>query len=175
MKIIKQLIAVTVALQILSSFPVYRAFADELSDNSSNMAYDTSVDKTIYYLKNEQDEISAWTKNNHDYTSDITNVIEYVYDNTDDLTDEKYELLNSMIVNSADFLWLGDILNTDDLSRYLLVNELQYSYKKELLLSLQNLDGGYGLADGYASDIIDTKLALKTLADLGDTKMNLKY
>ena len=62
------------------------------------------------------------------------------------------------------------ILNCDNLSCMLLINELQNEKDMDVFKGMQNADGGFGLFEGYASDIIDTKLALKTLADLGETK-----
>ena len=47
---------------------------------------------------------------------------------------------------------------------------MQNEWDLEWLKSLQNFDGGFGLAKGYASDIIDTKLALKALTDIGETE-----
>ncbi len=64
----------------------------------------------------------------------------------------------------------NDIYNTDDLVKYLLINNLNDEWYINWLISSQNPDGGFGLAEGYSSDIIDTKLALKMLADLGETE-----
>ena len=37
-------------------------------------------------------------------------------------------------------------------------------------LMFQNPDGGFGLSEGYTSDIIDTKLTLKALTGIGETE-----
>ncbi len=59
-------------------------------------------------------------------------------------------------------------------SNYILIEELQEDDCVLLLLISQNPDGGFGLAENYASDIIDTKIALKALADLGETEAMTK-
>ncbi|MDE7389574.1 MAG: hypothetical protein K2M82_01325, partial [Lachnospiraceae bacterium] len=61
-------------------------------------------------------------------------------------------------------------VNTDIVSKYLLLEFFQEEEYIEYILNSQNPDGGFGLAKNYASDIIDTKLALKALADLDETE-----
>lgn len=59
MKMIKKLVAVIAALQLLSSFTVCQAAADKLNDNIPNPTYNTIVDKTINYLDNNRNVLST--------------------------------------------------------------------------------------------------------------------
>lgn len=82
--------------------------------------------------------------------------------------------LSEMIFSIEECFYEQDILNNDQLSRYLLFKNLQNDCTVNYFLDAQNLDGGFGIDKGYTSDIIDTKLALKTLADLGETEAMTK-
>lgn len=102
------------------------------------------------------------------------NIIEYIYDNDITLMDSEIKMIDTIIENTADSLWGKQYVNIDDLSHYLLIDELQGGKEQVFLRIFQNPDGGFGLAKNYASDIIDTKLALKALADLGETEAILE-
>ena len=127
------------------------------------------VDISIDYLQYSENEDSAWI-NNNDYTADIVNVLEYVNDNISGLSISQKERLFNMILNSSDYVSNKDYINIDEFSHYLLIDELLAPYELDYIISSQNPDGGFGLTEGYASDIIDTKLALKALADLDETE-----
>ena len=98
-------------------------------------------------------------------TANITDILEYEI-----LTGYENEILSDILSLSTDYFKMIYILNCDNLSCMLLINELQNEKDMDVFKGMQNSDGGFGLSEGYASDIIDTKLALKTLADLGETK-----
>lgn len=60
--------------------------------------------------------------------------------------------------------------NTDTVSKYLILDFFQEEEYIEYLLRNQNSDGSFGLDKSFAGDIIDTKLALKALTDIGETE-----
>lgn len=78
--------------------------------------------------------------------------------------------IDALIANASDYQYTQGTDNTDVLSKYLLIDELKELDSINRLKSIQNPDGGFGLTEGYTSDIIDTKLALKALTDIGETE-----
>lgn len=130
-------------------------------------SYDTA-DNALNYLFQEQRNNLFWMKNNHNYTYHIADICEYVYGSrVMNNQDVEQELCN--IIEELYILMCNDSqLNTDMLSEYILLDKFHFSEERWLFVQLQNPDGGFGLAEGYTSDIIDTKLALKALIDIGE-------
>ena len=165
----KRLVALMSALQLVLSIPVFTANAEENNNSNQSQKMLDAFKNSIEYLKNDLETEKSWISNNFDYTADVANSIEFVYNNILDLSNDQYDSAIDLVEQATDIIVDNDISNNDDLSRYLLVSELQNPNEIEWLLSSQNPDGGFGLAEGYASDIIDTKLALKALEDIGET------
>ena len=167
MKIIKRLIAVVATFQFLVSTPVYQAFAkgSAIESHSLITTDDNALEIGLSYLDNTQDEYGAWGEFGKIQTADITNILEYIRND-----DQSETVISNLIVNAADYLWIERDYNVDDSSKYLLIDEFQDAWEVSGFIEYQNANGGFGLDKGYTSDIIDTKLALKMLADLGETE-----
>lgn len=134
--------------------------------------------------------VNASYVNNHNEAFDIGGAINYIY-----FRDDNSEVAEKIMVhllyleresillseNEANYAYLyrwctgdslvsGNITNNTDTLSYCLIStfEKENSYLSQFL-SLQNPDGGFGLAKNYKSDILDTKIALKALQVLGET------
>lgn len=156
-----------VVLQAMYLLPI-SAFAEEppLDTNLSMtniILAENAINDGLFYLDEAQDEYGAWGRNRKQYTSSIANILEFINNNYSS------EISTSHMINNVGnyYYYIENAYNIDDLSKYLLIDELRNEWDIDWLLSSQNPDGGFGLAEGYTSDIIDTKLALKTLCDLG--------
>lgn len=116
-----------------------------------------AVTEAVKYLKAMQTN-HMWTNGELVGNTDIVDILEYT-NNTEyansDITD--------MIDAANNYVESLDIENVDDYSRYLLLNDLiDFEYLNELKAA-QNSDGGFGLEEDYASDVIDTMLAIRAL------------
>lgn len=167
MSLIKRLISSILIFNLIFLTPSISAFAEETSPSDS---YNESVSETISFLKENQVNDHSWLINDLSISMDLSGIIESVYDISFGLFDEDYDVMDSMINISLDFLHNYHYRNNDDLFRYLQINAFHSNYLLDTVISLQNQDGGFGLAKGYSSDIIDTKLALKALTDIGETE-----
>ena len=78
--------------------------------------------------------------------------------------------IQSTIEKSEKFFDEIYIINVDTISNSIISCHAYNDYDLMYLYETQNPDGGFGLAEGYTSDIIDTKLALKALIDIGETE-----
>jgi hypothetical protein len=116
-------------------------------------------ERAIDWLKNSQNNDGSFgDKLNIYYTAQLLESLEY----QEDIDDEK----------TAAFLWLKDreAMSNDDLFRKNLaiiksdentddnVNEIETD-------TLQNRDGGFGLSEGYNSDVLDTVLAINCMIE----------
>lgn len=167
MKKVRLLALLIAVVQVLYLLPI-SVFAEESSDikvlKSPNyeLVYNT-VELSISYMNDKQLENGTWGGKN--INADIANILEYIYSN-----EHKSDKVLGMLNDASDYFYMEDILNIDDLSRYLLIDDIRDEEEAIRLSDSQNTDGGYGLHKGYTSDIIDTKLALKALADLEKTE-----
>lgn len=166
MIIFKKVICGVSALALFLSVSNLTAFAEEQQDNT-HKTVQAICDSSVSYLYEKQTPEIGWQVNNHNYTDDIASIIECIYEiNGNNST----ELFRSMLNKSAEYLWSKGIRNVDELTERLAVKDLQETDIINILLYCQNTDGGFGLDEGYTSDIIDTKLALKALTDIGETE-----
>ena len=168
----KRLIAALLTFHVICTFPCVNAYAGMFNDDFQNQSIINVVDTSVEYLIKTQNAEYAWISNNKDYTANIINTFEYITCNASNIIDEakESERILKTIEKPSSYLWYKYYHNTDDLSYYLIVDKLQDYESIDELLCAQNDDGGFGLAEGYTSDIIDTKLALKALTDIGETE-----
>lgn len=158
MRMIKQFVSVIIALfQIMAFVTNVVVFADY----SDAMVSDNKIMLTIDYLQNTRINVDDWSLNNNKIVP-IADICEFVYDNTEILSEETYRKIDELIIEASDYLWSKELKNVDILSKYLYFENLRSQYEIDLLSKCQNPDGGFGLAEGYTSDIIDTKLACAT-------------
>lgn len=146
-------------LQALSLLPV-SAFAIENSE-----VLDNSVDLSLSYLSKKQYEDGTWGEIGKIQTDDINQILEYMY-----YTDYESDIIVRMLDKTSDYFYILDVLNNENLSQFLLIDDIRDEDAIICLCNSQNSDGGFGLAEGYTSDIIDTKLTLKALTDIGETE-----
>lgn len=68
-----------------------------------------------------------------------------------------------------------EILNNDMAARVLsfIQNVDKHNSTKSALLASQNQDGGWGIAQGYESDVMDTALVLKALSSEADIETDV--
>lgn len=142
---------------------------NELETHDITMV-DDMIGIGISYIEKVQKDDGKWGEYGKIQTADIAHILKYIY------IYQKGTTISNIIKNASDYyFYTEDAFNVDELSRYLLFDALNDErYIIDCILNFQNLDGGFGLSKGYASDIIDTKLALKALADLGETKAMTK-
>lgn len=160
MKKIRLLAFLIVVVQVLYLLPV-SAFA-----SGKNEVIGNKVELSISYLSEKQFENGTWGEIGKSVTDDITQILEYMY-----FDDYKSDIILRMLDNASDYFYTMNILNTENLSRFLLIDDIRGEDETFCLCNSQNPDDGFGLSEGYVSDIIDTKLALKALADLGETEV----
>lgn len=170
MKDLKRIFLVFVSCALFAANTPVCAFAQETNEPLTA----TDIDESFDYIHVSQDEMGAWIRNNHDHTESITNILEYLSCHMENQSDMQTDNLNEMITSASDYVFDRDYMNVDGLSRYLLVDSLFDPFDLEDLLYAQNPDGGFGLTEGFTSDIIDTKLALKALTNLGETEAMTK-
>lgn len=157
-----------VLLQVVYFLPI-SVFAEEPKpDLPLTVVASDAIDIGLLYLESTQDDFGAWGEHGKLQTADIANILEYIGAN------HQKETIQKLISNAADYFIAEDFLNNDDLSRYLLIDEIRDEWYVDYLLDAQNADGGFGIYQDYKSDVIDTKLVLETLADLGETEAMTK-
>lgn len=163
MKKIQLLVILIVVVQVLYLLPV-SAFASEKNESMGNR-----VELSISYLNEKQFEDGTWGEMGKSVSGDITQILEYMYSG-----DYKSDMILRMLYNASDYFYTMNVLNTENLSHFLLIDDIRDEEGTFRLCNAQNPDGGFGISKGYASDIIDTKLALKALEDLNETQAMTK-
>ena len=144
------------------------SFAIETEPVTSYINY---TENAIDYIYNNQFSVYDLDYSNYGIVSEINNIVEYVNsENSLFLSEDSYSLMQSILYQSTDTVLSFNSLNIENYSRLLLSNELRNISTINTFVTFQNTDGGFGLAEGYTSDIIDSKLALKTLTDIGESE-----
>ncbi|MCR5837696.1 MAG: VWA domain-containing protein [Lachnospiraceae bacterium] len=116
-------------------------------------------ENAIDWLKESQNEDGSFGGKLHNYyTTQLLENLAY----QDDIDDEK----------TAAFLWLEDreVKSNDDLFRKYLAKKKSGDNTNEHISvidtdKLQNRDGGFGLMEGYTSDVLDTVLAINCMME----------
>lgn len=164
MKKILSIMLIILQLTLLP-IPSLSTFA-ETSTSENALSQNEICDNCLNFLANRQSFYGSWYGENDKYVSNIVFSLNYIKNTVSNYNDSA----DILVGNATDYLCDEGYGNIDKLSRYLLSHELMDSELRLLLCDFQNTDGGFGLAEGYTSDIIDTKLALKTLTDIGETE-----
>lgn len=140
----------------------FNSFDNEInaSDNTFN---EESIKHAINWLALSQYENGTWGLNGKEYldTSDVTGVL------------GKYAFLDEN--RSSSIAWINrlNFSNNDIRSRniYHLTEPFSKEANKKILLNSQNSDGGWGIDEGYQSDLLDTLLVMETLVKLNTTEI----
>lgn len=171
MKILRKFIVILLSIEMLL-YPdlFYKTDALATESDKKTQSIDACIDKAVSYLEGTHDYMYNWNMGNYDYTYEIANISEHLYNMSVHIDTKYYDLLKSFESGVSRYKLNEDPTDTDGISHYLLVDGLHNLYDIKRMISCQNPDGGFGLSDGYASDIIDTKLAMKALADVGETE-----
>ena len=161
---VKKIVAIVIAfvqMLLLSN----SAFADTSFFNNEGIERNANnvLSDGISYLYDYQNQHNHWVEDSKNSNTQIAYILNCFY-----LHGLEYESIPVMVDNINTSLFNCELNNNDDFFNFLLINHND-AYNK-LVIDLQNPDGGFGLDKGYASDIIDTKLALKALADLDETE-----
>lgn len=172
MRRINKIIAIVMSILCLVSTQIIAAVADTHSEFQPYNGVD--IFKSVEYLGATQDNDGCWSGLGNNPSAQIANSIELVATNSAEISDYNNGCVNEILNQCIEYYWNNYYVNVDMLSNYLLITELQEDDCVVSLLLSQNPDGGFGLAENYASDIIGTKLALKALADLGETEAMTK-
>ena len=149
-----------VAVQTMTLIPLSVSAYDD-----RDIELDNYVNDCIAFLDNNQLIDGEWYPTYKGKTARISQTLVYIskiYPEQDSL----YQLQRK----STDYFEYEIVQNNDDFFDWLISMDEVDEWLIMWLLSLQNPDGGFGLAEGYTSDIIDTKLALKALTDIGETE-----
>ena len=157
----KRLLAIFLSVATICSLSTYvTAFADFNIGSTIDGNYNNRISNATHYLSEVQNESGLF---GNLYSQSAT--IAYIADkygsreNTDEIKLKAYDYYN-----------FESLLNVDDMANELLICPFEDTWLKQCFISCQNIDGGFGITEGYTSDIIDTKLALKTLTDIGETE-----
>jgi Mg-chelatase subunit ChlD len=139
---------------LLSPMASITSYADSLSIESA-------ISKSIDWLEANQNEDGSWGNAEVAFL-DTTEVVDYFSRN---------EFLSDHVEKSTNWMHGLEIHNFDVAARILPL--IQDKDKKDairnLLVESQNDDGGWGIAQGYESDILDTSLVLNALTKDGNT------
>ncbi len=147
----KRFLALTLALGMLTASTCLSvSFAEEAPQGNA-------ITKAIDWLKANQNENGSWGDNDIAFI-DTSEVSGYL---------SKYGTLAGSLQQSAVWMEGLEILNNDVAARVLpfIGNADRHTSIKNGILAGQNEDGGWGIAQGYESDILDTVLVLNALAD----------
>ena len=162
MKKMKKIIAiVSVMLCFISNFNMTSYAYEEIS---STQVFTNHMTIGVKYLRSEIVPYEGWVNYKTNKSVETADILEEI---------NNYEInadISAIVSCIEQIKYDESIYNNDDLANYLLLKSLQDQVMTIRLTSVQNLDGGFGLAEGYTSDIIDTKLALKALTDIGETE-----
>jgi hypothetical protein len=168
---LKRAIATSLVIlyQFTSSSIALTASADSGID-AGESTYN-AVESSVYYLTDSIVNQSELSNNQYRESKEAESSIEYIYAaNADNLSDDAITALSKIILCISEYALNSDVKNVDDMAHFLSVDSLINETTINKLKSCQNLDGGFGLAEGYTSDIIDTKLALKALTDIAESE-----
>lgn len=123
----------------------------------------SAAEQGVAFIKSKQFSSGAWYLLSEANNFNLTDKLEWLNDCISN------EDIGDVVQCSSEYLWIeNDTINTDVIANYITVDKLRTTGLCSQLLKCQNPDGGFGLAEGYTSDIIDTKLALKALVDCGE-------
>lgn len=171
MKYTKRIAAFIICLFMIQNMVIIDSKSLECTPETTNS---TIIESCVDYFEKKQTESDLWTVSGLDQTETITNILEYVYYYGFDISNEYFDKIIELIFTSDSYSFEKEISSVDTFAKVLLMDDLRDGDNIESFLDSQNPDGGFGLAKNYASDIIDTKLALKALADLGETEAMAK-
>lgn len=162
----KQVLAFSIAvMQILVSFSGIAVKAASYENVNEEINCIDFVNLSGSYLIQNQSDDGIWYDNNITSSAYISEC--FVYKDLLKCTDLSVQ---STIEKSEKYFDEIYISNVDTISNSIISCRTYNDYDLLYLYETQNADGGFGLAEGYTSDIIDTKLALKALTDIGETE-----
>ena len=167
MKVMKKAFAIALSFLSLFTNTNINVRAEYVSPD---LPINNIVTQSVDYLASTQDIDRCWGGSNGDSTAYISDIIEMLDSHSSNNNDLNISEINNLLNVSIEYYWNKSPNSTDAMCHYLLINDLQEDDVIVALLMCQNSDGGFGLAEGYTSDIIDTKLALKALTDIGETE-----
>lgn len=147
--VFRRFLAFSLAVGVLiSSIGLTNCYAEEAPK-------DSFVVKAIEWLRADQNEDGSWGKSDTSFV-DTSEVSEYLAENN---------TLEDNLKKSTAWMENIEILNNDEAARVLPLIKDSNKHKsiKGNILHSQNEDGGWGIAEGYESDVLDTALVLKSL------------
>lgn len=106
-------------VQLLLSTSICNAFAEVEIVQSTNVEFLDVIENAFGFIENTRNE-EFLCKYNDDY--DIIDCIEFVYDNSELLSYEIIELLDSIIEKASSYYYSVNCINNDDFSKFLLIN-----------------------------------------------------
>lgn len=127
------------------------------SGSAEAATQEDSINKAVNWLNLNQDETGRWGNSDVSFL-DTSEVSEYL---------TKYKALTDNLQKSAAWMQKLELLNNDTASRVLpyITSSDKYSSVKEAVKNSQNPDGGWGIAEGYESDVLDTVIVINSLID----------
>lgn len=162
MRIINKILAyIFVIISLVNSFGSTASAYESINEFQTYSDYLTNG---VSYIQKERIPYLGWENFQYKEAVKIANILENI---NDTLNNKTIQIIIDDIVNVE---YDVDIYNNDDLAKYLLLETLHDEWAISQLKNVQNADGGFGIDKGYTSDIIDTKLALKALTDIGETE-----
>lgn len=118
-------------------------------------AAENSISKAVDWLNANQNEDGSWGKSDISFI-DTSEVSDYIAKNS---------ILGDRLQRSATWMEGLEVKNNDIAARIypFIKNADKHTSIKNDLLKSQNVDGGWGIAEGYESDVLDTVLILNAL------------
>ena len=145
----KRLLALALAVGMLnSSIGITTCLADATPQENS-------ISKAVNWLNANQNEDGSWGKSDISFI-DTSEVSDYI---------AKNNIPGDSLQRSSAWMEGLEVKNNDIAARIypFIKNVDKHTSIKNDLLKSQNIDGGWGIAEGYESDVLDTVLILNAL------------
>lgn len=153
----QRLLAIVLMIGIIMTSISLKVNAEDVT------AQESAIAKAIDWLKDNQNTNGSWGSGETAFL-DTSEVSDYL---------ERYNVLGDSLQKATAWIEELEILNNDVAARILpLVKDSDiYEQIKNTLLSGQNSDGGWGIAEGYESDVLDTVLVFIALVSDPNTDL----
>lgn len=134
-------------------------------DAEHRVVQENSIYKAIDWLRQNQNDIGSWGLDDSAFV-DTSEVCGYLSENA---------LLMDNMQKSVDWMESLEITNNDIGARILpfIKGTDKGDYITSTIIESQNKDGGWGIANGYESDILDTIMVLEALVNLSDIDVSV--
>lgn len=128
------------------------------------LGQEIAIESGFGWLRNKQGADGSWGSGPADLTTPF-HTTAIVVD-----TFHSYDITDATYLRGVEWVSKQDVMSIDYLSRKAeAMSKAGMNASREIvqLVSAQNSDGGWGIAEGFSSEILDTALAVKAIATAG--------